>query len=45
MENTIEQEFQQIFENRQPANLYDPISYTLLQSGKRLRPKLVHMAV
>ena len=45
MENTIEQEFQQIFENRQPANLYNPISYTLLQSGKRLRPKLVHMAV
>jgi len=45
MVNTLEQEFQQILENRKPANLYGPISYTLLQSGKRLRPKLVHMAV
>ena len=43
--NTLEQEFQQVLENKQPANLYNPISYTLLQSGKRLRPKLVHMAV
>ena len=31
--NTIEQEFQQILDNRQPANLYDPIRYILLQSG------------
>lgn len=43
--NTIEQEFQQILDNRQPANLYDPIRYILLQSGKRLRPKLVHLTV
>ncbi len=32
-------------EGKKPANLYDPISYILLQSGKRLRPKLVHFAV
>lgn len=32
-------------EGKTPANLYDPISYILLQSGKRLRPKLVHFAV
>lgn len=43
--NTIEQEFQAILANKQPANLYDPISYILLQPGKRLRPKLVHLAV
>lgn len=43
--NTIEQEFQQVLENRQPGNLYDPISYILMQPGKRLRPKLVHLAV
>ena len=43
--NTIEQEFQHILENRKPANLYDPIAYILLQPGKRLRPKLVHLTV
>ena len=43
--NTLEQEFQQILEHKQPDNLYQPISYTLMQSGKRLRPKLVHLAV
>lgn len=43
--NTLEQEFQAIMEGKKPANLYDPISYILLQSGKRLRPKLVHFAV
>ena len=32
-------------EGKAPANLYDPISYILLQPGKRLRPKLVHFAV
>ncbi len=32
-------------EGKKPANLYDPISYILLQSGKRLRPQLVHLAV
>lgn len=43
--NTLEQEFQAVIEGKKPANLYDPISYILLQSGKRLRPKLVHLAV
>lgn len=43
--NTLEQEFQQLLEGKQPDNLYQPISYTLMQSGKRLRPKLVHLAV
>ena len=43
--NTIEQEFQYILENREPANLYNPIAYILLQPGKRLRPKLVHLVV
>ena len=28
-------------EGRRPANLYDPISYILMQPGKRLRPQLV----
>ncbi|MCQ2291620.1 MAG: polyprenyl synthetase family protein [Bacteroidales bacterium] len=42
--NTLEQEFQAVMAGKQPANLYDPISYILLQSGKRLRPQLVHMA-
>lgn len=43
--NTIELEFQHILENREPANLYNPIAYILLQPGKRLRPKLVHLVV
>jgi len=43
--NTIEQEFQRALEAKQPSNLYDPISYILLQPGKRLRPKLVQLAV
>lgn len=42
--NTLEQEFQAVMAGKQPANLYDPISYILLQPGKRLRPQLVHMA-
>ena len=43
--NTIEQEFEQVLKDCKPANLYDPITYILMQPGKRLRPKLVHMAV
>lgn len=43
--NTIEQEFEKVLKDCQPANLYDPITYILMQPGKRLRPKLVHMAV
>ena len=42
--NTIEQQFQEILQNREPKNLYDPIEYILMQSGKRLRPAMVHMA-
>lgn len=42
--NTIEQQFQEILQGRKPDNLYDPISYILMQSGKRLRPQLVHIA-
>ena len=30
--------------NRQPKELYEPIAYTLLQSGKRLRPMLCLIA-
>ncbi len=43
--NNLEQEFQSILDQRKPSNLYEPISYILLQSGKRLRPQLVHLAV
>lgn len=31
-------------EGRQPANLYEPMRYILLQPGKRLRPQLVNLA-
>ena len=43
--NTIETEFTEILSGKKPENLYDPISYILLQPGKRLRPQLVHLAV
>lgn len=42
--STIEQQFQDILQNREPKNLYDPMLYILMQPGKRLRPQLVHMA-
>lgn len=42
---TLEQEFQAVLADKKPANLYEPISYILMQPGKRLRPQLVHMAV
>lgn len=42
---TLEQEFQAVLAGKKPANLYDPVSYILMQPGKRLRPQLVHMAV
>lgn len=42
--NTIEQHFQEILQGKEPANLYDPISYILMQPGKRLRPQLVRIA-
>ncbi len=40
----IEQHFQEILQNKKPDNLYNPISYILMQPGKRLRPQLVHFA-
>lgn len=43
--NTIEQQFQEILQNREPKNLYESMLYILVQPGKRLRPQLVHMAV
>lgn len=42
--NSIEQQFHEILDNKRPENLYKPISYILMQSGKRLRPRLVRMA-
>lgn len=42
---TIEQQFQEILQNREPKNLYESMLYILVQPGKRLRPQLVHMAV
>lgn len=42
--NTIEQHFQEILQDRKPKNLYNPITYILMQPGKRLRPQLVRMA-
>lgn len=43
--NTIEQQFQEILQDREPKNLYESMLYILVQPGKRLRPQLVHMAV
>ena len=43
--NTFEQDFEDILKGKEPTTLYDPISYILLQPGKRLRPQLVHMSV
>lgn len=44
MKQNIEELFAKILEKREPANLYQPILYTLSQGGKRLRPRLVLMA-
>jgi len=38
---TIEKIFLQVTENKEPQQLYQPIQYILMQSGKRLRPYLV----
>lgn len=40
----LETYFESIFQGREPKNLYEPILYTLMQPGKRLRPQLVHLA-
>ncbi len=42
--DNIEQQFLDIFKDKKPVNLYEPISYILTQGGKRLRPKLVNIA-
>lgn len=44
MKQNIEELFAKVLEEREPANLYQPILYTLSQGGKRLRPRLVLMA-
>ncbi|MBQ4433293.1 MAG: polyprenyl synthetase family protein [Bacteroidales bacterium] len=44
MKQNIEELFAKVLEKREPANLYQPILYTLSQGGKRLRPRLVLMA-
>ena len=41
---TIEDIFLQTTENKEPILLYQPIQYILMQSGKRLRPRLVLLA-
>lgn len=41
---TIENIFLQVTENKEPQLLYQPIQYILMQSGKRLRPRLVLLA-
>ena len=41
---SIEEYFDILFQGQEPKTLYEPILYTLLQPGKRLRPQLVHLA-
>lgn len=43
-QNVITEEFEAISINRNPANLYEPISYILSIGGKRIRPVLTLMA-
>lgn len=40
----LEEYFKEITWKKEPQNLYNPIYYTLLQGGKRLRPRLVFMS-
>lgn len=40
----LEEYFKEITWQKEPQNLYNPIYYTLLQGGKRLRPRLVFMS-
>ena len=41
---SIEEYFDILFQGQEPKTLYEPILYTLMQPGKRLRPQLVHIA-
>ncbi len=43
LQKIIEEEIAKIDKNREPAELYEPIWYTLSNGGKRLRPALVLM--
>ena len=45
MLKSLEEVFDSILQGRKPDNLYQPISYILMQPGKRLRPQLVHFVV
>ena len=40
----LESYFKQLAEHKEPANLYNPIYYTLSQGGKRIRPRLVFLS-
>ena len=42
--NSLDQQFDNILKEKKPINLYEPISYILHQSGKKLRPQLVKTA-
>ena len=42
--SAIEEYFDNLFQGLEPKTLYEPIIYALKQPGKRLRPKLVHIA-
>ncbi len=44
MTNSIKDLFNKILAGKKPENLYRPIEYILMQSGKRLRPQLVSYA-
>lgn len=40
----LEEYFKKVTWQKEPANLYNPIYYTLSQGGKRLRPRLVMLS-
>jgi len=44
VQNQLEQYFNEIVQNIEPRNLYDPVNYIMKQGGKRIRPQLVLLA-
>jgi len=44
VENQLEQYFNDMAQNIEPRNLYDPVNYIMKQGGKRIRPQLVLLA-
>ena len=44
IENPIESFFNDLAQNIEPRNLYDPVNYIMSQGGKRIRPQLVLLA-